>query len=579
MNYSIEVYDTAGRRVATYTDLPLLELVRTAPDDEDRARGLFPDTIAALGPGYRIRAFVDGVLFCDAVLNRTAPEWSDTRKLIFDEYIPFQRIVAFEARGEARAGNTNVTRAYTNREIGAIARDAINSAAGPIHYWVDHTAYPDGAVREYDKFQARRTNETELEVGGIAEGQWVGGARIDFSGATAKDGDTIAELVVDGEAWPEVRLMLIDAEESSLNSHAVSRHPEVADWTDEQYDASAYKQRADAATAFLQSLIDAKGIDYIELNPHRNVLGEFDDRIDAFGRYLGLVYGGGECFNAALVEQGLADVFLFDGGKFHVPELALKEFYSYAGVHTHSISPTGVSLTALDVNHGVLDVLTALAYAAGGFVFDVDPELGVHFHRADTPHHVVAYDPVKTGVRWGADDTGLGNFIVFAGNPFTESVNKTYARGESIDAYTLHTRFLNYFSITVTGDADKLVEGLLDDLAYPRPDAEIVFHHGATHVAVGDLVELRGAPVRRLAPELASEWDGRFTGRLVGRVTAVRHRFFGRRTETIVTLGAPLRSVSDPLGFIVRSQPPPTSLFEFRLDDATVGLDLGFHLD
>ena len=71
---------------------------------------------------------------------------------------------------------------------------------------------------------------------------------------------------------------------------------------------------------------------------HKDASGEFDDRVDAFGRYLGLVFGGGECFNAAQVENGHAEVFLFDDGKFLAPELELKDFFSYAGVHTDSKS-------------------------------------------------------------------------------------------------------------------------------------------------------------------------------------------------------------------------------------------------
>jgi hypothetical protein len=49
--------------------------------------------------------------------------------------------------------------------------------------------------------------------------------------------------------------------------------------------------------------------------------------------------------------------------------------------------------------------------------------------------------------------------------------------------------------------------------------------------------------------------------------------------ETVAALTSPLRSVDEPVGFMVRSQPGASTLFQFRLDDETVGLDLGYHLD
>jgi hypothetical protein len=121
-----------------------------------------------------------------------------------------------------------------------MVRAVVNQARGPLHYYVEHTAYPDGAAREFGKFTTRMALADPLPVGGIDSGQWVDSSRIDLSGAYAKDGDTIAGLVVDGLPWPDLRLMMIDAEESSLNSHAISRHPEIADWDSDRYDRSAY---------------------------------------------------------------------------------------------------------------------------------------------------------------------------------------------------------------------------------------------------------------------------------------------------------------------------------------------------
>ena len=71
----------------------------------------------------------------------------------------------------------------------------------------------------------------------------------------------------------------------------------------------------------------------------------------------------------------------------------------------------------------------------------------------------------------------------------------------------------------------------------------------------------------------------RLSGAVVGRVDRIRHVLAGGKTETQVSLTSPLRSVHSPLSFMVRSQESATTLFEFRLDDAVVGLDVGFHLD
>lgn len=579
MRYRVEVFDSWGRRQAAFEDVPLLEAVRSAPDEPDTVRGLLPTTLAMLGPAFRIRVFIEDALFCDTRVVRTGPQWSDARKLILDKYVPFHKVLEVEAERDACEGNTTVSRAYTNQEISAIARHAINSARGAIHYSVAHEAYPDGAQRECNKFLLRKTEDNELEVGGIATGQWVSTPRIDASCAYAKDGDTIAGLVVDDEPWPDLRLMMIDAEETTRNSHAISRHPEVAEWTSAQYGLSAYKRQADAAKAILQSLMDTKGIEYIELNPHRNASGAYDDRVDAYGRYIGLVYGAGECFNAALVEHDLADVYLYEDGRYHVPEMALKDFFSYAGAHADSIAPTGKYLAEFDVTGGILEVLSALAYAAGGFVFDVDAELAVRFCKPEAPDRVWYHDPLAMGVRLGVTARPLANHLVLIGNPFVGSISKSYTRGESIGEYGLHTRHFAYFSISRIEDADALAEGLLADLAYPEPSGEVVFYRGCADVRVGDLVELRGAPLLRYDRELDQEWDARFYGRIAGRVRSVKHRLVGPHVTTTVTLTSPLRSVDDPCAFIVRSQPAASTLFEFRLDDGRVGVDMGFHLD
>ncbi len=583
MDYRIEVYDTWGRRLASFDEVPLFEAVRTMPDQTDRIRGTLPTTLGELGPACRIRVIVAEQPFCDAYVTEVSPRWSDTRKLILDRYVNFHELIEVDAERPARDGNTTVSRGYVNREIGSIVKSAINSALGPVHYLVDHGAYPDGAQREYTKFEARKTAGNELEVGGISSGQWVGGARIDASGAYAKDGDTIAGLVVDGGVWPDLRFLMIDCEETGLNSHARSRHPEVADWTSAEYDASGYKLTGEAAKAALQDLLDTKGIDFIELNPHRDSSGAFDDRIDVYGRYLGVVYGGvsgtGECFNAAMVEKGLADVYLYQDGRYHVPELELKDFFSYAAENSDSVEATGQSLTSFDVSAGGFEALSTLAYAAGGFVWSVDVDLAIRFRKAERPDRVCFFNPLEMGVALGSGLGDMGNAVYFHGNPITGTVAKTYTRGASIDEYGYEARSLDHFGISLEEDADKLVEGLLDDLAYPQPTGAVVFWHGNSEVRVGDLVEMRGEGLRRLEREIDGEWGDRFAGKLVARVREVSHRFSGRQVQTRVKFTSPLRSVERPMGFMVRSQPGKSTLFQFRLDESAVGLDLGYHLD
>ena len=577
--YRVEVVDTWGRRVAVHDEVPLLEAVRTAPDEADLVHGILPGHVEDLGHGYRVRVFVEDVLFCDAGVTRVEAQWSDSKKLILGRYVSFHEVVEFEAEVEACAGNTMVARGFTNRAIGTIVKGAINHALGPIHYWVDHAAYPDGAVREYGKFAGRKMAENELEVGGISTGQWVGADRIDATGAYAKDGDTIAGLVVDSVAWPDLRMMLIDTQEMSLNSHTSKLHPEVTDWTAEQYAASGYKARADAATTALAALMSGKGLDYIELNPHRDSDGAFDDRVDGYGRYVGLVYGGGECFNAAMVELGHADVYLWQDGAFLEPALELKDFFSYVGAQGDSVAAATETLAQLDVRGGVLEVLTALAYAAGGYVWSVDVDLGVSFAPAERPDCVAFYDPNRLWVSLGSRKLELGNVVYFTGNPLVSTLSKRYERWASVDEYDWEGTSLDYFSLSQEEDADKLAEGLLDDIAYPETQGFLEFYEGTASIGVGDIVEVRDGPVRRLERVVDGEWGNRFEGMHVGRVRRVVHRFSGRHVSTRAWLTSPLRSVSDPVSFMVRQQEAAETLYQFRLDDDTVGLDMGYHLD
>ncbi len=578
MQYGIEVYDRRGLRVARFDRVPLMEASRTAPDAPDVIEGLLPEGIAELGPGYRISVRIEGEPFCEATVTWVGPQWSDTRKLILDRYVPFHEVIAFRAEQCDTDRNTRVCRGYSHGRIDAMVKDVINAAQGAIHYLVDHVSYPDGAVREFAKYTARKTPATELETGGIGAGQWVETPRIDASAAYASDGDTIAGLVVDGIPWPELRLMMLDCEELSKNSHAVKRHPEVSGWSAERYAASGYALAAEASRQALQALIDRKGIEAIELNPHRGYDGAYDDRVDTYGRYIGLVYGGGECLNAAMAELGRADVYLYEEGKYHVPEMRLKEYFSYARTCTDSIDAVPETLTALEADHGAFDLLTALAYA-GGCVWSIEPGGAVHFRRANACGHVLLYDPVSTGALLSSDGEAVVNAIYFQGNPILGPVEKTYVRGASADALGYRGRALKHFGIAHESDADLLVQGILDDIAYPEAAGCITLHHGCNAIGVGGLIEIRGAPVRRLEPVMDGEWGGRFAGRLVRRVNRVTHRFSGRAVTTTLGCTSPLRSAGNPLRCMTQHQGSEASLYQFRLDDAVVGFDSGYHLD
>ena len=578
MNYVIEVIAPGGARVAAWNNVPLLDVFRDTPDGQDRIVGLLPASVAQLGPGHRLRATLDGVAVCDAPIVSVSPEWGDLKRLILDKYVYFHELVAVEAHTERGAGNAKVRRAYTNVPIENIVRDLIDRTPGPIHYSVAHSAYPDGAQREYDKFLARKSDANELEIGGIAAGQWVGADRIDLSEAVARDGDTIAGLRVDGVPWPDFRLMMVDTEETSRNSHAIKWHPEIAAWTSEQYNASMYKQEADAAKAFLQALMDG-GIDYIELNPHRGADGAYDDRVDVYGRYLGLVYGGGACFNAALVEQGHAEVYLYDEGNYLDPALALKDFYSYTGAHTDSIAACATPLESFDFEGTLFEALALLCYAAGGYVFSVGPDGSVTFREGARPDKVHYVDLHTCAIALTANDATLTNRLRVAGNPAVNGAYVYASRSDSIAAFGERYASCHIYALRTSNDAARVAAGALDDVGYPALAWELEVFEGTTRYAVGQLIEFRGAMLRRLTPACGTEWGGRFADSFTGRVISVRHRLTGRRISTTIALGSPLRSVADPLDYIVRNQPTADSLYAFRLDHEAVGLDMGYHLD
>lgn len=579
MNYALELLDATGLRRARIPFVPLLEVTLNGVDGEDSLRGLLPADLPTCDLGWTLRLSLDGTAVLEAQVTRLAPQWGDTKKLIVDRYVSFHAVLEVEAETRKALLNESVSHVAVNQPVDRIVRELINRAPGTLHYTVQHDAYPDGAVREYEKFLARASTENALETGGIAAGQWVDAARIDATGAYAKEGDTLAGLVVDGVAWPDVRLMMINCEETSRNARAIQRHPEVSDWSDARYARSGYCHRGLAAKQFLQDLLDTRGISHIELNPHRDAAGEFDDRIDAQGRYLGLVYGGGECFNAALIELGHAAVCLHEGGRFLDPALALKEFFSYPETTQESIGPLPATLAQFSADAPVFGLLATLAYAAGGAVLALSAKGRVRLRIASDPDRVLFFDTARHAAALGEDDATLATVLSLSGNPLQWNGALTQSREESRAVYGDRVRHLAHFAFGTAADLEQLAQGLLDDVAYPASAGTVTIFRGDAAARPGELIELREAPLRRLFPQLPQEHGNRYPGRIVARVHAVRHRIFGQQVETQLILGPPLRSVQDPLEFMVRGQRSESSLYAFALDDANAGLDLGLHLD
>jgi hypothetical protein len=285
------------------------------------------------------------------------------------------------------------------------------------------------------------------------------------------------------------------------------------------------------------------------------------------------------CWNAALIEAGHSDVYLHADGAYLAPEMALKEFYSYMGPSKSSIADASTLVSHLDFVGSVHELITMAGYLAEGFAWHIDARGAVHFRSPAGITRVVYHDPLQRGVALGSRSDGIVNTIHFEGNPIYSTLAKSYARWASVDALGPREKTLPAYAIVHENDSDLLAESLLNDLAYPEPDGSISFYHGDPSIGAGDAIEVRGQPFRKLEFALAGQWGGMHEGKLVGRVREVTHRFMGRRMETRARLTSPQRSVSDPMAFMTHSQPTESSLFQLRLDDANVGVDLGYHLD
>jgi endonuclease YncB( thermonuclease family) len=557
----------------------LLEVTRGFVTDDVVITGMLPAGLIDVGHEYVLRVYLDDRLEAQAPVRVVDPQWGDRKKLVLDRYVDFHAIMEVVAQRDYDETNALLKKAYTAKAISEIVKDAIESVPGKIHYLVDHDGYPDGAQREYTKFTARREWMSEFPIGSVSSGEYVSSSRINSSNAYAKDGDTIAGLIVDGVAWPDLRLMMIDTEELSINTHTIKMHPEVASWSEDKYARSGYKFKADRAKEALQSLIDSKGIEYIELNWHRDAIGEFDNRVDAYGRYIGLVYGGGECFNAAMVELGHCAVYLYEDGAYNPPEMRLKEYFSYTGRSSDSVETAEASLSSLDLHNGIYEVLTLLAYAAGGYVWSIDQDEAVTFRRVVVPDRVIFYNPKKHSISLRSDSRNVVNRIAVFGNPVGGQFEKVYTNWSSVDEFGVRSDTLELFSVSQERDADIIVPGLLDDVAYPDACGTITFLEGDAAIAPGEIVEIRGGDIQRVTRRVDGEYGDIFADRHVFRVARKETLIRNARVETRCSLAPVLRSVGAPLGFIVKSQPGASTFFEFRLDDAAVGVDMGYHLD
>lgn len=572
MNLRIELWDTLQQRIAVFSEAISLEATHRLPDKADTLECALPH-VDNFGPGCTLKVYVNNTPMQCYTVTDTRFHWDADFQPEYNTRPPLRDVMHVQAEAKSVYGNAHIRHAYINITLEEAFLDSINRVPGPVHYLIEHDAYPDGAIREYEKMIARCTSDNALQTGSISEGQWVGADRIDASDAYAKDGDTISGLKVDGILWPDVRLMMIDTEETSLNNHTYKRHPETTLWSSERYENSGYKVVADRAKAFLQQLLDTKGISHIELNPHRNSIGAFDDRVDAYGRYIGRVFGNGECFSAALVEQGLADVYLYEDGSYLVPEHHSKDFFSYTKANTKSYPSMDTDIHALDLDGDIIEVLTLLAYLCEGKAFFLSPEMGVTIKDADLFDHEYRYAAHKMEVVSGFTDKDIANTITLSGNPLVSPGSVTLTDEESSNAYGKHGASIEAHWLGNDTDKQRLATALLQDVAYPAPAITVTFFEGAPELQSGDLVSITGAPLDRYARKLSGEWGNTFETTILGRVAEVRHFMKGKDAWTQATLSAPLRSIAAPLTLLRRIGSADDSLFALRLDEALAGLD------
>ncbi len=581
MEYRVELYDHRGVRLAAFDSVPLLEAARSMPGGQDRIQGMLPRDAPPAKPGCQLRVFVAGELFCEAEVVEGLPEWGPQRKLILDQYVRFETVRGVTARQDANRAAGSAHGSYRHANVSAIVKDLINRAPGRVHYTVAHGAYPEGAEREHSKFLARKTAANALAAEAFEPGNWAGPERIDGSGAWARDGRTVAGLVVDGTPWPDVGLLMVGAESLELDAHAIARRPETAAWTSAQYALSGYALKAQEARDQLQALLDEFGVEFLELNPFLDESGNYAGRFDGQGRAMALVFGGGRCLNAAMTELGAADVDLHGAadGVPLPPDLGLKEFLSYTGPTEDSIGPASAVLSAYEAGGSLSGALTALAYMEQGWGWTIDSASRIAFKALERPDLMAYFDPAVMGAAYGQTRSGMANRITLRGNPLAGPLEQVHGRPESEAHYGREAVALTAPGVAHEAVLERLATGLLDDLAYPAPAGYARWFDGKADVQPGALLFLRDTPGGPTATLPAGTWGDRFAGERAARVSEVVHRFMGRQVSTEARLTSPLRSVLNPLDEIRRSHEPAAWLRQFRLDHPMIGLDMGYHLD
>ena len=100
--------------------------------------------------------------------------------------------------------------------------------------------------------------------------------------------------------------------------------------------------------------------------------------------------------------------------------MELKDFYSYSKANEDSVEAPGIVLVDFDVTGGVLEVLTALAYAGNGYVWSITPDLAVRFRRATDPDRVLYFDPVQMGGNARFDGESAAECDSVLGQPFRD---------------------------------------------------------------------------------------------------------------------------------------------------------------
>jgi micrococcal nuclease len=122
------------------------------------------------------------------------------------------------------------------------------------------------------------------------------------------DGDTICL-----EGGEKVRLVGADAEETKLNAHARSWHPELQSMNSTQYQQTEYYQKAIAAKDYVTQLCPSGtqvGLDVDDLSPD-----------DKYSRTLAIVYvkenDGWMNLNAELLRRGLVVVLYIPPSEFN----------------------------------------------------------------------------------------------------------------------------------------------------------------------------------------------------------------------------------------------------------------------